>query len=98
VRGYAIEPGFRRERVVPAGEAQVRAGRDQFVDLGRTEVLQQARHVVVDTVKIEPACLDKPLEVGQATQIDADPYAFVQCRDPPRHGAAHRRAERCQAA
>ena len=38
-----VEPGDRRERVAQPGEAEVRARRDERVDVGRGEVLEQAR-------------------------------------------------------
>ena len=51
----AIQAGGRREVIVIPCQAQVRARGDEGIDLRGGEMLEQARHVVIDAVPVQPA-------------------------------------------
>ena len=96
VRIDAIEADDRRQLVAQAGEREVRARRDELVDLRGREVVHQVGHVVVDAVPRQALVLDQRVEVREAVDVDADLHALVERREIPRRGRAHRHAERGQ--
>ena len=57
--------------------------------LSRGEVLEQAGHIVVDSVAIQSIGLDESLELRQAANIDGDLDAGVERSQPPGHRAPH---------
>src|SRR4051794_26953352 len=59
-----VESGERRQLVAGPGDSEVRARRDQGIDLGRGEVVQQIRYEVIDTVPAQSLVGDQRLVVG----------------------------------
>ena len=92
-----VQPFDRRQLVLQPGKAEVGARSDERIDLRRREMLEQARHVVVDAVAGEPFLRDERVEVGEAADVDRDLHPLVERRQPPGHRAAHRHAERADA-